>query len=180
MGHITILRQYKIWPYFCISGGPEPREGATFEQNFFSDICSARYSSIENLMHYMKFQKKVLVNRSSDHQCLMLIGKKKVRKNCGMTKQTAVAMRAKAPFPCSALYTGGLVWSVHCARPPIVHNQLVWNRFTLAFLGGPGKTSGVADDCSEPSQTANRMDITLLWVSSDTVKFREILTKAIH
>ena len=50
---------------FGISGGPELREGATFEQIFFSDICSARYSSIKNLVHYMKFQKKVLVNRST-------------------------------------------------------------------------------------------------------------------
>ena len=60
----TIL-DLTVFLYFCISGGPETREGATFEQNFFSDICSARYSSIENLMHYMKFQKKVLVNRSN-------------------------------------------------------------------------------------------------------------------
>ena len=41
----TILN-LKVFLYFWISGGPEPREGATFEQNFFSDICSARYSSI--------------------------------------------------------------------------------------------------------------------------------------
>ena len=60
----TIL-DLTVFLYFCISGGPETREGATFEQNFFSDICSARYSSIKNLMHFMKFQKKVLVNRSN-------------------------------------------------------------------------------------------------------------------
>ena len=61
---MTILNLI-VFLYFWISGGPELREGATSEQNFFSDICSDRYSSIENLMHYMKFQKNVLVNRSS-------------------------------------------------------------------------------------------------------------------
>ena len=50
----------KIWV-------PELREGATFEQNFFSDFDSARYSSIQTSVLQTIFQKSRLVNRSSGH-----------------------------------------------------------------------------------------------------------------
>ena len=52
---------------------PEPREGATFGTKLFSDICSARQASIETSWHCLKFQKSLLVNRSSGHRAARLL-----------------------------------------------------------------------------------------------------------
>ena len=70
------LGQHFFWSFLAFFGHflaifwPELYEGATFEQKVFSNFCSYSDRLYKTIWHYLKFQKKVFMNRSNAHPAM--------------------------------------------------------------------------------------------------------------